>query len=514
MKNIKFAFKNSSKNDFIMNLIIVICSLLLVFVGAKFFTSGEQASSSKYSIIVFAIAIAVAYCKIAVEAIEKLIAKRFDYNLLSIFSVLVIFASQHFKEAAIVAVIYSFCKCIYDLICADFSEKVISNCDEKLFYTVISDGKEVKKAYSDLQEGDKVLAHNGEFLAFSYVFDGNKKVFKSGNFHYNNEVEVTVVQLADYEIDFSVVNKNTMSKTEKILQIITYAYMLSILSFALYLFVKSIVKGDGAYAGLYKFGLFSLFLNPFTINSGLIFANLFSILSLKKEGVCIKDNADLEKLSNTKTVVFEPSTVCEADETLNNEVVKAVKIAKLLKIDTAYLGDENSNEFSLAGFQKCLDKVPDENGITYVCEKNSEFNNALVVSTDSKEENCVEKASLTKLVKAFVKTKWVKVFQIVRVALGVVINFAVMATFLSSSIVNKISNYVIENGNTETKSIIVKILEQTNDGSTLSPWIIAVVQLAVIIIFMFVSLSFYNKNCNKKLRWGEVFLYSIWPLFS
>ncbi len=499
MKNSKFSFKNSSKNDFITNLIIVIVSAMLVFAGAKVFNNNTASGTGKYTIIVYAVAIAVAYCKIAVEAIEKLILKRFDVNLISVFAVLVIFAAQQFESAAIVATVYAFCKCIADLISADFSDRILENLPEQLYYNVVSNKKETKTPYSALQEGDKVNAHFGDYLAFSYTVEGSKRVYKAGYFNLADEKEVTVNSISDYEIDFSVINKKDMSKTEKILQIATYAYVASILLFAVFLFVKSLANGAGMYDGLYKLGLFTLFANPVTLNSGIVFAGIFSLISLKNSGVEIKNSVDLEKLSNTKTFVFDKGAVCESDNTLNNDAVKAVRVAEVMKIKTAYLGDENSAEADLIGFDEYLNEVQDEKGLTYVAKNCGEVKNALLVSNEKNAESFVEKTSFIKLVKSRNFAKYLKFFAIFRLAFGIVVNFAIMLLYLSGSIVNKINNYIIE-ADTETKSLVTKILEKTFTDNYLAPWIIVVLQAVVIIVFMFISMSFIDKNNNKKLR--------------
>ena len=93
MKNSKYYYKNSSKNDFFTNLVIVIISAIFVFLGANVFSGNSVAGSSKFSIVVYAVAVAVAYCRIAVETIEKLLLKRFDVNIISVLAVLLIFAS-------------------------------------------------------------------------------------------------------------------------------------------------------------------------------------------------------------------------------------------------------------------------------------------------------------------------------------------------------------------------------------------------------------------------------------
>ncbi len=500
MKNSKYYYKNSSKNDFFTNLVIVIISAIFVFLGANVFSGNSVAGSSKFSIVVYAVAVAVAYCRIAVETIEKLLLKRFDVNIISVLAVLLIFASQQFKSAALVAVVYSFCKCIFDLICADFSDKILSNSEEQLFYTVVSEEGEIEMPCSKLQKGDKIIAHLGDYLAFDYSVDGSEKVYKAGSFNLAEEKEVTVKQICDYEIDFSVLNKNSMSKTEKSLQIFTYVYIVVIFLFAVFMFAKSLAGGTEFYKSLYNLGLYLLFANPLTLNSGMFFAGAFNLISLNKSGVKINNNADLEKLANTKKIVFDESVVGLPDNTLNNEVVKAVRIAEVLKINTAYLGNEDSAAVDLVGFDECVEEIPNQIGTTYIGEKEEECKNTLKVSTNENAESFVDNNSLTQLVKSCKSTKWLKFFEFFRVAFGIVFNFVLMLVFSSNSIANRINNVIIENEGIEQKPLVARLFETMVNDNSLSPWIIAFFHLAIIIIFMFISMSFINKNYNKKLR--------------
>ena len=84
-----YKFKNSARNDFAINMLLVFISAMLIFISFK-------VVSNKATIVIYALSIAVSYCKIAVEAIEKLIAGKVHSSLISTVAVLVIFASQKF----------------------------------------------------------------------------------------------------------------------------------------------------------------------------------------------------------------------------------------------------------------------------------------------------------------------------------------------------------------------------------------------------------------------------------
>ena len=125
-----FKYKNSNKNNLLVNMLIIMISAVLTFMGAKMF-------GAKVGVVVFAIAIAVCFYKIAIEAIEKLISGKIHYTLVCLVSVLCIFASQKFLMSAIVAMIISLSMTIYDFINSLISTKLLENDANKLKYEVL-----------------------------------------------------------------------------------------------------------------------------------------------------------------------------------------------------------------------------------------------------------------------------------------------------------------------------------------------------------------------------------------
>lgn len=512
--NYKFKYKNSAKNDFAVNLLLILISAVLAFMGAKFF-------GSRSSIVVYALSIAVSYCKIAVEAIERLIGGKLDVSLISTVAILIIFASQNFLAAAAVAVVYSLCKVVFDFICSLFSDRLIEEDENKLKYEVYLDNSETKTVYAeDLEENDIVKVKKGEYLGFDYIFKnekGEEKTFKSGKFNSADEAYVKVVQQWPYEIDFSDCYCNEKSKAEKITAIVTNIYTLAAVVIALAMFAMKIIDGESFFDSLYTFGVFLLFANPLSIDSGVLHAGLFSLKDLKEKGINLKSAYEVEKLSRVKKVFFTNDTALEDENTVNISAVKAVKIADVLNVDVELLSDKDEKNTEIlatsVGFNQYQALVDDEKtrsiiaeqvikgDVAYVSEKKQEDTKMVIsLSTDCKEKNSVCKKSLGNLMIAVKTTKFYKLFAYLRVAIGVVVNFAVLA-FYAIGIGDRIfSNMLIEEvtASAEETSLTAKLLECLVYNNTVAPWLIGLVHIVVINVFLFITLGFLNNN--KKLR--------------
>lgn len=492
MKKTGYSFKNSSKNDFLTNLIIVVISALIVFVSAKVLNKGNL--SSEKAIIAYALAIAIAYCKIAVEAVEKLMLKKFDVNLITTAAILVIFASQNFEMAAIVAVVYSFCKCIADLVCSDFSDKIIYENSEQLYYTKIGSAENETVTVSKLNVGDRVKVSKGDYLAFDYKTDDGKN-YKSGYFLLCDEAEVTVCAICDYEIDFSVMN-NGLSKTEKRLNTVVYIYIIATVLIAFFMFVKAIIDKKTLFESLYFLGIYLLFANPLSLNSGIATAIAFKLQSLKDKGIFLKNARSIEKICESKRLIIDESIAKDGD-TLNNDAVKAVRIAEILKLKTAVNTNENSSVNKLIGFDECLENEEDFSAekSVYLCEKQiTENDNLICLTVDKESDNYIEKSALTEVVKECRSARWLKFFEIFRVFSAIFVNLIMIICFALNSVSSAISNLAIEWSAVDIESVKVKIAEALVSNNTLSPWLIAAVHLVIIVAFLFISMVFINKK--------------------
>ena len=500
MKKMGYSFKSSSRNDFLTNLIIVVISALIVFVSSKIFNKDNLISEE--SIIAYALAIAIAYCKIAVEAVEKLMFKKFDTNLISTAAILIIFASQQFEMAAIVAVVYSFCKCISDLVCSDFSDKILYENGEQLYYTRIIGDKSESVPVSELESGDTIKVSKGDYLAFDYKTD-DESSYKAGCFSLSDEALVTVCKVCDYEIDFSVVNKNGLSNTEKKLNLVIYTYIIAVVLFGAFMFTKSLLGNKTFFESLYYFGIYLLFANPFSLNSGIATAVAFKLQSLKEKGIFLKNSRCIEKLSEAKRIVFDENIAKTEVNNLNNEAVKAVRISEVLKIKTALRSDKESDVNKLIGFEECVDEegIGSEEKTLYICEKPICENEKLIcLSTEKNSENYIEKGAMTEVVKECRTAKWLKFFNIFRVFSAVISNLVLILAFALPSVSAAISNLAIEWSAIDVESVKVKIAESLVGNGTLAPWLISLVHLVLIVVYLFISMAFINKKDDKKLR--------------
>ena len=87
-----------------------------------------------------------------------------------------------------------------------------------------------------------------------------------------------------------------------------------------------------------------MFANPLSINSGVLQAGLFIRKNLKSQGIALESISDVDKLSRVKKIFFTKDVVVENENRVNEGVVKAVKIADVLKIETELLGGGDDGE--------------------------------------------------------------------------------------------------------------------------------------------------------------------------
>ncbi len=503
----KYKFKNSSKSDFAINLLLVLISAMLIFIAMKML-------SNKISIVVYALAIAITYCRIAVEAIEKLIGGKVHSSLISTVAVLIIFASQEFMAAAVVAVVYSLSKAVFDLICSCFSDKLLEDEECKLYYNVVN-GDEIKQVSAkELSQGDVIKAVRGEHLAFDYVYENEKgkKNYKAGKFNLADEGEVTYLSAFPYEIDFEESKTLEPSKAERATALITKVYTIAAVVIAVIMFILKMAKGLPFMDALYVLGMYLLFANPLSINSGVVMAGLFSLKNMKQNGISLENTSDVEKLSRVKKVYFTKDAVVENETHINESVVKTIKIADVLGIETELLneGDEKETEVIAVGagfnqYQSCCnsdktDAVIAEQvikgAVAYIGEEKEDTMNILSVNG-----KIACKKAFPELIKGIKSSKIYKWFSFARAAVGAFINFVVIA-FYASGIGDKIlSEKLVEAegmDSVDSVSLKTKLLKCLLCNDMLAPWLICGIHLVVINLLLLVTVGFLNNN--KKLR--------------
>ena len=509
-----YKFKNSARNDFAINMLLAFISVMLIVIGFKIV-------SNKVAIVVYALSIAVSYCRVAVEAIEKIAGRKIHSSLISTVAVLVIFTSQNFMAAAIVAVIYSVSKAISDFICSVFSEKLLENEDIKPCYNVVS-GEELKRVSVDeLVEGDVVKVNKGDYLAFSYSYVDSSGVnhnFKSGKFSVCDEALVSFVSPYPYEIDFEASTSEEPSNSERITALISKAYTVIALVIAVLMFVLKIVKGAVFTDSLFTLGVFLLFANPLSINSGVLQAGFFLRKDLKRQGINLKNVCEVEKLSRVKKVLFAQDVVMEDEKFINEDVIKTVKIADVLKIETELLGSGDEKETEAiavaAGFNQFESGCDEDKTKEIIAEQVIQGTVAYVSSGEienTKIENTknvlslsranTSKKALTKLVQEIKSAKIYKWFVNIRMAFGALVNFAVIAVY-ASGIGDKFLHGLLEDsgaqGSVASFTLKEKIAKWFIYNNSLAPWFIGIVHLCLINILLLVTIAFLNNN--KKLR--------------
>ena len=505
-----YKFRNSQKNNFAVNLLLLIIAAVFVFAGAKVL-------GNKAAIIAYALSIAVSFCKIAVDAIEKAINVKIGGSLIATVAVLLMFASQKFFAASVVALVYAFSKVIFDYICSCFSDRILEDDENKLTYEVLDGENQVTIFADDLQTGDEVLVKQGDYLAFDYIYDkdGKEKVYSAGKFNASPEAVVKVAVPVPYEIDFEESTAKSISNIEKTTTIITNVYCILMIVVALCMFGIEIAKTGSVVASLYVLGTYLLFVNSLTLSSGNLFAGLFSLKNLKNTGVCLENTTDLEKLSSVKKIMITDEVVGEtcADE----DVVKAVKVADVLNIQTELVSELDENATSVkanaigfnafkSGVSEGLAQVVDaplkKGAVAVVTSKEIETEKALVFGLNGNSRLSICKAKMLNLVKAIGYSKIYKWFVSARIAVGAAVNAVVCAVFASGKGAEFISKMLVETDETSTDGLVstkAKILNALIENEMLAPWIIVAVHLVLINVLLGITIAFLNDN-NKKLR--------------
>lgn len=518
MEKSKIVYKNSAKNEFAVNLLIIVIAGLLTFMAAKFCNTGAGHLNEKVAIVIYAIAIAVSYCRIAINAVERILAKKFNADIISTVAILIIFASQKFLVAAIVSLIYALSKNFYELINAHFSDKIIENSDLAPTYIVVNDENEKELSVRELENGDKVRVNKGDYLAFSYSFtngSGLTKNYKAGKFNACESGIVTVLDVEIFEIDFeSTADNFDKSKAEKKADFAVLVYTIAAVFLAVAMCVLKAMNG-GFMDALYTFGVYLLFACPVSIDSGNFIAGFFMIKSLKSYGVNVNTNQNIEDLGSVKSICYEEDVALSGDK-VDADVVKAVKTAKVVKLNSVYIGkDEDKAEkaVKVGGFNSyktvtddeelkdTLSKVAGKNKAVYVsCEKTDDIKNVINFTTSGDNETTVKHKNLFELVKEIKNCRFYKLFLYIRVAIGVVINFLAVGIFASGKLDSLLSNKLLETDavGEDTIGVMNKILSVFVYDNKLAPWLIAIMHLVLInVLLLFVQLLL---NDNKKLR--------------
>ena len=499
-----FKYKDSTNNNFAVNLLLVMISAVLSFMGAKIF-------GAKAAVVVYAIAIAVCFYKTAIEAIEKLINGKIHYTLIYLASVLVIFASQKFLMAAVVAIVISLSTAIYELINYFLSKKLLEDDENKLKYDVLVDESTVKSVYAeDLLKDDIVKVNKNDFLAFNYIYtdaNGTEKKYSAGKFMVDvEEAFVKVESLVEYEIDFAETEKDKNSKVFKITSMVSNVYTIVMVAVAIVMFALEFIQSKAMLQSLYVLGIYLLFANPLVINSGIFTAGLLSLKELKSKGVNLMGVSELETISNVKKVYFDNELALENETKPNEKVIKAVKIADVLNIETQLLSDKD-DEISAVyaktmGFKNVTSEVledmiaevvdtPLKKGVcAYVTSKEIETQRAVVISTEGKD-NSVCKCKLGEFIKAIKYAKIFSWFSYARVAVGALVNTAVFAVFASGKGAQILANKLVE---TDVTTLKGKILTALVQYEILTPWIISAVSLVLVNVLLFVTLAFLTDD--------------------
>ncbi len=616
MKKFAHKYKNSYKNDFLFNLVLILVSVVLTFAASKFFTSGIGMLNAKNGIIIYALAIVFAFSKPAIDAIEKLFNGKFSSQIVAIASILLMFASKRYLAACVIAIIFSFCECVYNLILSDISTEYI-DCEGELEYLVVTDTNYVKTPLSKLECGDLVLASEGDYLSFSYETQdssGKTKTIKPGYFTLSENMVVKVVSPCEYDIDF---NENCTSLGRTI-NLISYIICGLVGALAVFLTVKGFIDGKSVQDCIYTFAKYLLFATPFAYTSGITQVVYILKKVFANKGVVLNDFEDVQNLSTVKKIFFAQKGVvtqgkpelksveasdgytkeevlkycaianndisssidtvldeylpkdtitqnttvindvgitttygdhllhfgtktfmtCSGIDTqelpeytafiavdkkvigsillkdnLNENAVKAAKIAKVYKLSTALLSadcKENVRKIdSVCDFDECYDGL-DSNGVAqtlymypkntvaYISQDVAESNDVFTVST-TPSARTVKKESLVDFVKAISHAKFFKVFAYIRIAITTLVNLVLAFVVYKNMFVDKLiykfttSTTAMEanSGDFSIKEIIYKAVIYNDE---LAPWLIVLVQAVLVIVFVLIAVMFDEKQ--------------------
>ena len=619
MKNFAHKYKNSYKNDFMFNLVLILVSVVLTFAASKFFTSGIGLLNAKNGIIIYALAIVFAFSRPAIDAIEKLFCGKFSSQIVAIVSILLMFASKRYLAACVIAIIFSFCECVYNLILSDISSEYI-DCEGELEYLVVTDTNYVKTPLSELKNGDLVLASVGDYLSFSYETQdssGKIKTTKSGYFTLSESKVVKVVTPCDYDIDFD----ETCTSLGKTMTFVSYGICAVVAALALVLAFKSHMDGKSLQDCIYTFAKYILFATPFAYTSGITQVVYILKKVFAKKGVALKDFEDVQNISSIKKIFFAQKGIVTQDkpelksvevvdgytkedvlkycaianndisssldnvfgeylpkdtvtkntsvindvgimttyedvalhfgtkafmdssridtqglpeytafiaidkkvigtillkDNLNENAVKAAKIAKVYKLSTALLSadcKENVRKIdSICDFDECYDSM-DSNEVAqtlymypkhtaaYISQDVAESKDVFTVST-AKSARTVKPESLVAFVKAISHAKLFSIFAYVRIAISFLVNVVFAFVVYKNMFVDKLiykfttSTTAMEAHSSDfsIKEIIHKAVIYNDE---LAPWLIALVQIVLVIVFVLIAVMFDEKQPQK-----------------
>ena len=274
-----------------------------------------------------------------------------------------------------------------------------------------------------MQKDDVVKVARGEHLAFDYIYKDENEVSKnckSGTFNLADEAQVTVIAPYPYEIDVAEFKGDACSESETIVKWVERIFCGIAAFAALVLFVLKIKNGAEITDALYTLGVYLLFVNPLVFSSGVLHAGLFSLKNLKQKGVSIQNTSELETLSNVNKIYFTNEVMLDSETKVNEDALKAVKIANVLGVQTELLSDKNAEQTKAivetvglsAGIDNCdcekseciiAEQVVSDT-VVYVCEKDYE-NTKKVIAVNTKK---TDKKSLINAINKILNDKTYK----------------------------------------------------------------------------------------------------------
>ena len=203
-------------------------------------------------------------------------------------------------------------------------------------------------------------------------------------------------------------------------------------------------------------------------------------------------------------------------DNLNENAVKAAKIAKVYKLSTALLSadcKENVRKIdSICDFDECYDSM-DSNEVAqtlymypkhtaaYISQDVAESKDVFTVST-AESARTVKPESLVAFVKAISHAKLFSIFAYVRIAISFLVNVVFAFVVYKNMFVDKLiykfttSTTAMEAHSSDfsIKEIIHKAVIYNDE---LAPWLIALVQIVLVIVFVLIAVMFDEKQPQK-----------------
>lgn len=617
MKKSTHKYKNSFKIDFMFNLVLILVAVVLTFIASKFFSSGIGVFTAKNGIIVYALAIVFSFCKVAIDTIEKLFCGKFSSQIIAIVSILLMFASKRYLAAAIIAILFSFCECVYNLLLSDVSTEIIKQ-EGELEYLVMTDTGYTKTSLSGLKREDMVVASEGDYLSFSYEIKDAQdkiKIRKPGYFNEAKSTSVKVLQTYDYDIDFD----ENCTKLSKTINFISYAICGLFCVLACVFARNAYMDGKSAQDAFYILSKYLLFAVPFAYTSGITQYAYLLKKRLAKDGVVFDSHEDTEKLASVKNIFFSQKGVVtngkpvikvvepannysiqdvlkycaianndisspldavldeylpegtitqntsiindtgvittfgeqlihfgtkrfmnssEIDthdlpeytafvavdkkivgsillkDNLNTSAVKAVKIAKVLKLKTVLLSadcgenvtkintvcdfDESFSNLDNNDVAQVLYMTNPKDSIAYISQDVAQSDDILTFST-IQSRRFVKPNSLTNFVKSISKAKAFKLFAYIRIAVASVINaafaFIIYKNMFAEKLIFKFTtSTTAAEANSDKFSVKELLYKALIYNDELAPWLIVLVQAVLVIVFVLIAVMFDEKQ--------------------